>query len=158
MSNIQLSDHFTLDEMVLSQTAAREGIDNQPGPREVNNLRRVAALLEQVRALLGNRPVHVSSGYRCPALNAKVKGAKNSAHLQGLAVDFTVPAFGTPRQVAEALARSGLPFDQLIYEYGSWVHLGLCEATQTPRRQVLTYLSGHSGAIAGITDTSTALA
>lgn len=43
--------------------------------------------LETLRALAGNKPLKVISGIRCPAYNAKVRGAKRSAHLEGIAAD-----------------------------------------------------------------------
>jgi len=135
---MNLSPHFTLSEMTFSQTATRKGIDNMPPPIELDNLRRVAALLEQVRTLVGG-PVRVSSGYRAPALNAAVSGAKNSAHVQGLAADITVPGM-TPRALAWMIFQSEIIFDQLIYE-GTWVHIAL--STGKPRREVLTAHFGN---------------
>lgn len=145
----RLSPHFTLAEFTFSQTAARCGIDNTPTPEVLKNLRRLAALLEEVRGVLGDVPIRVSSGYRCPELNRAVKGARRSAHMQGLAVDFTAPGFGTVLQVARAVVRSGIVFDQIIHEYGSWVHLGLAEDGAVPRRQVLSIFRG-TGYLAGL--------
>ena len=121
----RLTEHFTLEELVFSQIAARRGIDNTPTPTIIENLRTTAAVLERVRTLLGDKPIRVSSGYRCPALNAAVGGSVNSAHMQGLAVDFTCAGYGSVYEVASAIASSNLEFDQLIYEFGTWVHLGL---------------------------------
>lgn len=131
-----LSPHFALDEFLVSQEAVRRGIDNTPDAGVRANLARVADTLEQVRAALGNLPVVISSGYRCPALNTAIGGAKNSAHILGLAVDFTVPSYGTVLATARAIKSSGIVFDQLIYEYGRWVHLGL--SVDAPRQQLLS--------------------
>lgn len=122
---IRLTEHFTLEELIASQTAARRGIDNTPSPAIIENLRATAAVMERVRKLVGDKPIRVSSGYRCPELNAAVGGSKNSAHMQGLAVDFTCAGYGTVFEVATAIASSNIEFDQLIYEFGTWVHLGL---------------------------------
>src|SRR5687767_12880711 len=103
-----LSRHFTLEELVASQTATRRGIDNTPAPAVVRNLRKLAVLLERVRVLLDWAPILVSSGYRCPALNVAVGGSKNSAHMAGLAADFTAPEYGTVLQVARRIAQSSL--------------------------------------------------
>ncbi|VVE59449.1 peptidase M15 [Pandoraea iniqua] len=132
-----LTLHFTLDELTHSQTADRRGIDNTPSDEIVTNLIRVAQTLERVRVLLGSRPVSISSGYRSPDLNRAVGGARNSAHLYGLAADFICPGYGTPLQICKAIAASGIDFDQLIYE-GTWVHLGLAKAGEKSRQQVLT--------------------
>ena len=137
-----LTPNFTLEEMVLSQTASRLGIDNHPSDQIVANLKRVCLSLEAVRSALGHRPVIVSSGYRCPLLNRMVHGAPNSAHLYGLAVDFTVPAFGPPLAIAKSIAASEIVYDQLIYEFGSWVHLGLAGDAVVARRQELTIFAG----------------
>lgn len=135
-----LSPHFSLEEFLASQTAAREGIDNSPSPEHLENLKRTAAVMEKVRELLGNKPIIVSSGYRSPALNAAVGGSSTSAHCFGLACDFQCPAFGTPHEICETLQACvmQLGIDQLIDEYppGGWVHIGLREGD--PRHQVAT--------------------
>lgn len=130
---MNLSPHFTLDELVASQVAERRGIDNKPTIPIVRNLVRVAETLEQVRALVG-RPIVISSGYRCPDLNKWVGGAPSSAHTLGLAADISCSGMA-PRELAHAIRDSSIEFDQLIYE-GTWVHLGL--STGAPRREVLT--------------------
>jgi zinc D-Ala-D-Ala carboxypeptidase len=144
-----LSEHFTLEELILSQTAARKGIDNTPSATTVQRLRKLAGALEEVRSLLGGVPVLVSSGYRCPELNEAVGGAKNSAHMDGLAADFTAPAFGTVMQVAREIAASDIGYDQLIHEYGAWVHIGLAKDGVEPRRQKLSIFKG-TGYLNGI--------
>lgn len=131
-----LTPHFNVAELTRSDTAQARGIDNTAPPEVLANLQRLAELLERVRAVLGV-PVHISSGYRSPALNRAVGGVANSVHMSGLAADITAPAFGTPLQVAQAIQAAGIEFDQLIHEYGRWVHIGLSEGT--PRWQLLTY-------------------
>lgn len=121
---IQLSPNFWLAELTESSTATRLGIDNTPDPLVQANLFKVAALMEEVRALLGGKPIIVSSGYRSDALNRAVKGSRVSDHLRGEACDFTCPGFGTPLQIASAIAKSGIKFGQLIFE-GTWVHISL---------------------------------
>jgi hypothetical protein len=130
---VNLTAHFTLDELTASQVATRRGIDNKPTVTIVRNLTRVAETLEQVR-VLAERPLTVSSGYRCPDLNRWVGGAANSAHVQGLAADISCAGLA-PRELARLIQQSAIAFDQLIYE-GTWVHIGLADGA--PRRQVLT--------------------
>ncbi|MBL8425250.1 MAG: DUF882 domain-containing protein [Candidatus Accumulibacter phosphatis] len=144
-----LSEHFTLEELVASQTAARKGIDNTPGVTAMRNLKSLADVLEEVRVLLGGVSIIVSSGYRSPALNAAVGGSEKSAHMQGLAADFTAPKFGTVLQTARKIAASGIAYDQLIHEYGSWVHIGLTAPGVKPRRQNLSIFQG-TGYLPGI--------
>jgi zinc D-Ala-D-Ala carboxypeptidase len=136
----QLTAHFTLEEFTDSQTAARKGLKNVPGENSQAraNIQRTAEVMEQVRSILGNKPILVSSGYRSPQVNTAVGGAKSSAHVHGLAVDFSCPGFGTPLQICKALEphMKSLGIDQLIHEYNTWVHLGLTDGT--PRQMALT--------------------
>lgn len=131
---MKLSPNFTLDEFTTSETALRKGIDNTPTPLVTEKLRMLAATLEQVRSLLGNNSIRISSGYRCLALNRAIGSGDLSAHVLGYAVDFTCPKFGTPKEVANKIAESPIKFDQLIYE-GTWIHLSVDPRN---RREVLT--------------------
>jgi hypothetical protein len=131
---MKLSEHFNLDEFTTSQTATRKGIDNTPSPAVTERLRMLAATLEQVRSLLGNNSIRISSGYRSLALNRAIGSGDTSAHVLGYAVDFTCPKFGTPKEVANKIAESPIKFDQLIYE-GTWIHLSVDPRN---RREVLT--------------------
>ena len=135
---MNLSTHFTYEELTHSDWAARAGILNEPGPVELENLKRLAATMEIVRYALGC-PIIVTSGYRCPEVNRHVGGASTSMHVQGLACDFIAPAFGTPYQVAMHLQEvPSLRFDQLIHEFGRWVHVGLAVTGKEPRLQTLS--------------------
>ena len=124
---MRISPHYTLEELTLSEYAARHGLDNNPSPSALDNLRNAAAGMETIRALLNAQPIHITSGYRSPSVNAGVGGASNSAHCDGYAVDFICPGFGSNYLVAEAIARASIPFDQLILEYG-WVHVSFAPA------------------------------
>ena len=130
---MNLSEHFTLEELTASQAAARNGLENKPDLEATKNLRWLAGTLEEVRKLVG-KPVHVSSGYRSPAVNKAVGGSSKSAHMRGLAADITVPGM-TSRDLAELIRSSSIAYDQLIHEQ-QWVHIGLAEGIM--RRQVLT--------------------
>ena len=132
-----ISEHFSLEELSFSETAARLGLDNTPGPAVIANLSRLAAALEQVRGRLRNCPMVVHSGYRSAAVNHAVGGVLSSAHCLGLACDFVCPSFGTPGEVARAIASSEINYDQLILEYG-WVHVSVAEDGLVCRRDVLT--------------------
>lgn len=133
-----LTPHFTLEELTYSDTALACGIDNAPDEQARNNLVRLAQVLEQVRALLDGCSITITSGYRCPALNSQVGGASNSAHLYGLACDWVCPEFGNATEICRYLEDlvTTLGIDQLIWEYGDWVHLGL--SAGDPRGQCLT--------------------
>ena len=129
-----LSPNFTLDEFTNSQTAARLGIRNDPPADVYPTLKKTANGLELVRMLLGGKPILISSGYRSPALNSAVHGQSSSQHLAGEAVDFTCPQYGTPEQIVAAIAKSTIPFDQVILEFSRWVHISFSSRN---RRQAL---------------------
>ncbi|MFN3585751.1 D-Ala-D-Ala carboxypeptidase family metallohydrolase [Phenylobacterium sp.] len=131
----KLTAHFGLEELACTQ---HREIDNIPPPDIVATLRTTAARMEQVRRLLGDRVITVSSGYRSPELNRAVGGARTSAHLTGHAVDFNCWSYGDPRDVCRAIAGSAIPFDQLIEE-GGWTHISFDPRL---RRQVLTKRPG----------------
>lgn len=136
----KLTAHFALEELVGTQ---HREIDNRPPPDVVANLRATAARMEELRRLLGDRVITVSSGYRCPALNRAVGGARTSAHLTGHAVDFNCYGLGAPKTVCRTIATSSLTFDQLIEE-GTWVHISF---DPRMRQQVLTKRPGGGYAL-----------
>ena len=134
---IMASPNFSMDELTHSDTAARHGIDNTPNDNQKENLYKLAMEMEDVRELLNNKPIFISSGYRCLALNELLGSKKTSSHIKGLAVDFTCRQFGTPNEIVFALINSDIPYDQVILEFNRWVHLSFCEDEKTPRRQAL---------------------
>lgn len=147
---MQLSPNFSLAQLICSETADQNGIDNTPPPEAIDNLRRLASGLEKVQALLG-APLEISSGYRCAALNEAVGGSGNSQHVRGLAADFVCPGFGSPMEIARAIQQSDIDFDQCILEFGRWVHVAFDAA---PRRRMLTIYDAKEGYLAGLWDES----
>jgi len=130
----QLSEHFTLEE--LTHTDHRE-FTNEPNDFEKNNLKRLAELLEQVKGLLGGKPIMVNSGFRSKQVNDAVGSSDRSQHRVGAACDFRVPNM-TPDEVVKAIIGSGLPFDQVIREFDRWTHISVPNTPETnPRRQAL---------------------
>jgi hypothetical protein len=130
---MNLTEHFNLDELTYSPTAVRLSIDQTPPPSVLANLQKTAESMEQVRALLGH-PIKVNSGYRSIPLNKAVGGSAKSDHLDGWAVDFVCPGFGTPKEVCRAIMDSDIDFSQCIYE-GTWCHISF---KPDSKRQVLT--------------------
>lgn len=151
-----LSGHFSLDEMVASQTATRFGIDNTAPLEILKHLEVVAQNLEAVRTLLGE-PLIISSGYRCAALNEKVGGVPTSAHVQGYAADFICPAFGTPYQICGKIMASGIKFDQCIQEganaakgFSGWVHISFAPAMRQEALSATFDNTGKASYTAGV--------
>jgi zinc D-Ala-D-Ala carboxypeptidase len=133
---MKLSPNFSLEELTVSQTAVRRGFDNTPNATEVANLVRVAALLEEVRALL-KKPILVNSGFRSKQVNDAVGSRDTSQHRIGCAADIRVPGM-TPREVVEACIAANIGYDQIIEEFGSWTHISVPDSpSRPPRRQAL---------------------
>ncbi len=134
----RLSPNFTIDEFILSSTAETLGLYNTPPSSVLSNLGRLANELEKVRNILGAVPIHISSGYRCKELNSAVGGVPNSAHLYGLAADFSAPKYGAVEKIFDTLRASDLQFDQLIIETAgraSWIHYAIGAVDSIPRRK-----------------------
>lgn len=122
---MKLTEHFSLEEFLMSETADSRGINNIPTQEQseiFGNLQKLAETLEQVRMIF-DKPVHINSGYRCPALNKVVGGVKNSAHLTGFAADIRINGVA-PHEVTRRIVASGINFDQCIDE-GTWTHLSI---------------------------------
>lgn len=128
---INLSKHFTLDEMTRSSSI----FDNTPNEHIIENLKHTCSQLEKVRELLGDKPIVISSGFRSREVNISVNGAKNSDHLWGFAVDFRVSGL-TPYEIVEMISKSDIPFKQIINEFQSWTHLSFEKGND--KCQVLT--------------------
>ena len=134
-----LSKHFTLEE--LTHTEHRE-FDNTPNSSEITNLKRVADLLEEVKTLLGGKPIMVNSAFRSAQVNAAVGSKDTSQHRVGCAADIRVPGV-TPDEVVKAVMASSIQYDQLIREFatpegGGWTHISVPNnPSGTPRKQAL---------------------
>lgn len=138
---MQLSKNFYLSELTKSQTATRYGIPNQPNSEQIENLKIVTNKILQPTRDHFQRPLIISSGYRSPILNARVRGSDRSQHCFGQAVDFEVPGLPNP-EVANWI-RKNLNFDQLILEFydgkdpnSGWVH---CSYASQNRRSAMIF-------------------
>lgn len=80
----------------------------------------LVALLEDLRARAGGRPIHINSGCRCPTRNREVGGVRNSQHLRGTAADIVIAGMH-PDEVAD-LVEAMLPNGGLG-RYPSFTHL-----------------------------------
>jgi hypothetical protein len=129
-----LTPHFTLEE--LTHTDHRE-LDNTPNSSEINNLKRLAEMLEKVKTLLDGKPIMVNSAFRSKAVNDSVGSKDTSQHRVGCAADIRVPGL-TPDQVVKAIVGSPIAFDQIIREFDSWTHISVPNnPSGTPRKQAL---------------------
>ena len=129
-----LTKNFTLEELTI--TEHRE-FDNVPNESEKANLIRLAVFLEQVKELLGGKPIMVNSAFRSKAVNDAVGSKDSSQHRVGCASDIRVPGM-TPNEVVQAIIASDLPFDQCIREFDRWTHLSVPNnPNDKPRRQAL---------------------
>lgn len=137
---MNLSEHFTLAEMTASQFAVRHGLDNKPGTTQTAALRALCDnILEPLRSHFG-RPVHVSSGYRSPAVNSGIGGASSSQHKDGEAADITIP--GVANIDVAKWIQGNLPFDQVIME-GTWVHVSYDPQRQRGEALTAIFKSGQ---------------
>ncbi len=141
-SEVNLTDHFSLEELIFSEIAARKGLDNTPSPSIIEALRHTAQGLERIRGLVG-KPIHVNSGYRSPEVNAAVGGQPTSQHMKGEAADITCKDIA-PKELALLIAenRMDLSVDQVILEFGQWTHVSF---TENPRHAVLTIEGTKTG-------------
>jgi len=134
---MNLTPHFSLEELTASETAERNGWDNSPNDQELANLTRLADFLEQVKVVLGGKPIMISSGLRTKLVNDAVGSKDTSQHRIGCAADFKVPGM-TPDEVVKAVIASGIAYDQVIREFDRWTHISIPNSENTsPRKQVL---------------------
>lgn len=131
---MNLTTHFTLEE--LTHTDHRE-YDNTPNEQELENLKRLANFLEQVKTVLGGKPIMVNSAFRSKQVNDAVGSKDSSQHRVGCAADIRVPSM-TPDEVVKAVIASDLGYDQVIREFDRWTHISIPNAAGgVPRKQAL---------------------
>jgi hypothetical protein len=129
-----MTEHFTFEE--LTHTDHRT-LDNTPNEAELANIQRLAEFLEQVKTLLGGKPIMVNSAFRSKAVNDAVGSKDTSQHRLGCAADIRVPSM-TPDAVVRAIIASDLPYHQVIREFDRWTHVSITnQAGETPRKQAL---------------------
>ena len=151
---MNLSANFTLNELIKSETATRLDIDNTPNDEQIESLRLLCEnILQPVRDHFG-KPVKITSGFRCPAVNQATGGSATSDHCKGQAVDFEIDGLPNP-DVAQWIM-DNLDYTQLILEFytqgqpnSGWIHcsfdpsnLKKQELTATKVAGKTTYLNG----------------
>ena len=131
---MQLSEHFTYEE--LTHTDHRE-FDNTPNEQELANLKRLAAFLEQIKTVLGGKPIMVNSAFRSKQVNDAVGSKDTSQHRIGCAVDIRIPGL-TPDEVVKTIIASDLQYDQVIREFDRWTHVSIPNTeSNMPRKSKL---------------------
>ena len=129
-----MTPHFTLAE--LTHTDHRE-LENIPNETELANIQRLAEFLENLKTLLGGKPIMVNSAFRSKAVNDAVGSKDTSQHRLGCAADIRVPSM-TPDAVVRAIIASDLAYDQVIREFDRWTHVSIPnEPSRAPRKQAL---------------------
>jgi hypothetical protein len=138
---MQLTENFSLAEMIKSETALRRELDNTPGDEEIENLRTLCEqVLQPLRTAYG-RGIKVNSGFRHPDVNAAVGGSRTSDHCKGMAADIEIP--GIPNADLAQYIADNFDFTQLILEFytpgvpdSGWVHVSY--DPNNLKKQVLT--------------------
>ena len=135
-----ISKNFSYREFEESETAKARGILNVITSFEVRDAVRelVLTVLQPLRDAWGE-PLHVNSGYRCPALNKAVGGTAGSQHVKGEAADIKADH---PVTLAQLAWDQALPFDQMIV-YPTFVHFS--HKRGGPQRRQVLYNKSYKG-------------
>ncbi len=127
--------NFSISELIDSDVAKKNNIYNMPDINSLDNmLNLIFYCLQPVRNLI-NKPMIITSGFRCKKLNQLVGGATNSQHLSGCAADFIVKGMN-PNEIIKIISSSDIIFNQLINEYDKWVHISYIKNNN--KNQILT--------------------
>ena len=130
---MSLGKYFTIEEMTRSDAAERLKIANTYTQAEYNNLKAlVENILDPLRTKVG-KSITINSGFRNEQVNRAVGGAATSQHRFGQAADLVIEGM-TTREIVNLIVDMKLPYDQLIEEFGSWVHVSFSTRN---RREVL---------------------
>ena len=124
-----ITKNFSMEELVVSDTARMKGIDNTPDKEVEARLVQLAQqVLQPLRDSYG-KPIKISSGYRCQALNKAIGGVSTSQHLKGEAVDINNGQIENKKLflLASKMIKEGvITVGQLIDEKGyKWLHISL---------------------------------
>lgn len=119
---MKLTEHFSFEELIQSETAKQRGIYNMPDAEQAACIALLAAnVLEPARQEYGH-PIDVTSGYRSERLNKAVGGKPNSQHLRGQAADLVCDDLDALYDIIHELG----VYDQLLLESNGkskWIHV-----------------------------------
>ena len=152
---MNLSANFTLKELTKSETAARLDIDNTPNEEQIESLRLLCEnILQPVRDHFG-KPVKITSGFRCPAVNQATGGSATSDHCKGQAVDFEIDGLPNP-DVAQWIM-DNLDYTQLILEFytqgqpnSGWIHCSFDPSNLKNQELTATKVAGKTTYLPGL--------
>ncbi|MDP4175618.1 MAG: D-Ala-D-Ala carboxypeptidase family metallohydrolase [Bacteroidota bacterium] len=142
-----MSEHFSEEELSHSEYAIRHDLWNKPDKESLENLERLAEqVLEPIRKEI-TRPIYITSGYRTKEINSSVGGSPNSQHMKGQAVDTVCP--GVPllqyyNRIKRMVALNELIVDQVIFEFGNWVHISYISSHNRNEFLIATKRSGQT--------------
>jgi len=132
----QLSKNFTKEELEVSREALKKGLSNVIPESLLPNIQRlVTDILQPLRDNIA-KPIIINSGYRSPLVNVLVGGVQDSYHTFALAADIKI-ANMTTNNIVKKIIDLDLPFDQVIEEFGVWVHVQVAKPGETPRKNIL---------------------
>ncbi len=143
---MQLTENFTLQEMIRSDYAVRHGLDNTPNEAIIHNLQAVCMGLEIIRHRL-SQSINVSSGYRSPLVNKGIGGSVSSQHTTGQAADISVSGYSAQSlyEVIKELVKHGdLKVDQCIQEFDAWVHVSFTLTGERNEFLIATKVNGKT--------------
>jgi len=149
---MKLTENFSLSEMIVSPTAKKLGLSNNPTPEHIENMRYCCEkILEPVRAHFG-KSVQINSSYRSPLVNEAVGGSKTSQHVIGQAIDFEIP--GIDNKVVADWIGDNLEFDQVILEFytkgdknSGWVHASIKKGGGNRKMRMIASKSKAGGTV-----------
>ena len=137
-----LTENFTLEEFIVSQTAIRNGISNSPSNSIVKNINALCVnTLQPLREII-RKPIIITSGYRSTALNRIIGGASKSQHCLGEAADIIVPGMQACNLFASILMNN-IKYDQIILEFNRWVHISYREKELRGNVLLAKHLDGN---------------
>lgn len=137
---MKLTEHFDLDELTRSDYASRMGIDNTPSELQIANLKALCEnVLEPLEAIV-KKPLTIQSGFRNTEVNKGIGGASSSQHVDGKAVDITCKGMSVDELFE--IASKYVPYDQIINEAKSWVHISF---NGTKNRKQMLWMKRENG-------------
>ena len=123
----KLTDHFTVQELTTTDQNGLQKTNTKEGLKISDKLQALAEFAEEVRAVIQNCPMVITSGYRCEKLNKAIGGSKTSEHLKCEAIDF-IPKKMSAFKALGYILISELKWDQLILEkrgQGYLIHISM---------------------------------